>query len=260
MRYWFGGGPADYVVSPGDRINLTGEVSGYHAALVPGVRLWVWDHNTGERVTDLLDGAGQQVDHLISADYGEVTRFRGPDEVRRLLIGPEPADPTNPDDPDGDQPEDNQQRWIITSSDWPTIVSGVEARVSTLEQGGGGGEDPGDVIATAHPLIWTHPGPVEETRQSPHPYWNEEGKTQTIPRVRAQTTITSGQLTVSVLSIDPDTGTTTVVAALLLDAATPGGVVTPDAIISAGTGVTVAVELADESTDATDVTVQVMIR
>ncbi|MFE7462431.1 hypothetical protein ACWFMI_24580 [Nocardiopsis terrae] len=261
MRYWFGGGPADYVISPGQQAQLPGELVGYQTILVPGVRLWIYDHQTGARVTDLLDDSGDQVDHLVTGEHGAVPRFRGPDEAQRLLIGPEPTGSDNPEDPDDGN--GIQGWWVITSTDWPTIVGAVESRVNALEQGAGGGdggEDPGEVVGSAHPLIWTHPGPVEEDRTSPHPYFNDEGKGLIVPRVRAQATITTGELAVSVLRIDPDTGTHTVIAALALDATNPMGVVAPDAAISDGTGLTVAVERTTADDEVADVTVQVMIR
>lgn len=261
MRYWFGGQPADYVVSPGEQIHLTEEVIGYHVALVPGVRLWCYDHQTGERTTDLLDETGTPVAHLVTGEYGAIPRFRGPDEDRRLLIGPEPTGPAVPDPGEGDDPGEGQGRWLITTSDWPVITDRLDSRINALEDGGGGGgDDPGEVVATAHPLVWTHPGEVTEDRTSPHPVWNLEGKTQRVTTVRAQATITTGELTVSVLTIDPDTGTHTPIAGLLLDPDTGHAIVSPDAAVSHGTGLTVRVELGDTDDQAADVTVQVMIR
>ncbi|QVJ00313.1 hypothetical protein KGD82_16250 [Nocardiopsis eucommiae] len=258
MRYWYGGGPADYVISPGQQAQLPGETVGYQTILVPGVRLWAYDHGTGERVMDLLNASGDQVDHIIAGEYGDIPRFRGPDEVRRLLIGPEPTDPGDPDEDDGN---DAQGRWIITTSDWPTIVTAVEARVHTLEQGnGGGGEEPGEPSGSGHPLMWTHPGRVEEPRTSPHPYTNDIGRTQTIPRMRAQATVTSGELVCSVLTIDPDTGTQTVVAAVALTPDNPVGVFAPDATVSDGSGLTVRIEPGDVDDEIADVTMQVTIR
>lgn len=255
MRYWFGGSPADYVVSPGDQTQLTEEVIGYQAVLVPGVRLWVYDYDTGDRVTDLLDATGNLVDMLLTAEYGKIPRFRGPDEARRLLVGPEPTGPVNP----GEDEEEAQGRWIITTSDWPTIVNGLDTRIGVLEDGGGGGDDP-EVVATAHPLVWTHPGEVTEDRTSPHPVWNLEGKSQRVTVVRAQATVTSGELTCTVLTIDPDTGTTTPIGAVLLDTTTAHAVVSPDVTMSDGTGLTVAVERGTETDEVSDVTVQVMVR
>lgn len=257
MRYWFGGSVADYVVSPGEQIHVTEEVIGYHAALVPGVVLWVYDYQTGNRTTDLLDATGNQVDTIVTAEHGQVVRFRGPDEARRLLVGPAP---TTPGDPGEDDEVEAQGRWIITTSDWPTIVSGLDARVHALEDGGGGGDEPGEVVATAHPLVWSHPGQVEEDRTSPHPVWNLEGKSQRVTVVRAQATVVSGQVTCTVLRIDPDTQAHTVLAAVQLDTTTNHAMVAPDVTVSDGTGLTVAVALGDPDDEVSDVTVQVMIR
>jgi hypothetical protein len=260
VRYWYGGSPADYVVSPGQQTQLTEEVIGYQAVLVPGVRLWVYDYDTGARTTDLLDASGSPVDSVVTAEYGSIPRFRGPDEVRRLLIGPEPTGPIG--DGDGeDGAGEAQGRWIITSTDWPTITDRLDTRVTALENGAGsgGGETPGDVIATAHPLVWSLDGEAE-TRTSPHSYWNLEGKNQQVTRVRAQGSVISGTLAVHVLTIDPATNAPTVIAGLLLDAANPHATVTPDATVSDGTGLTVAVELGQPGDQVEDVTVQVMIR
>lgn len=260
MRYWFGGQPADYVISPGEQIPVTDETVGYQPILVPGVTLWAYDHSSGDRVTDLLDEHGDQVSALVSGEYGSIPRFRGPDEVRRLLIGPEPTGPINPgpgEDDDGEGGE-TQGRWLITTSDWPTIVNGLDSRIGALEDGGGG-DDP-EPVGSAHPLVWTHPGPVEEARTSPHPVWNLEGRNQRVTAVRTQATITTGELTISVLTIDPDTRETTPVAALLLSGDTDHATVTPNATWSDGTGLTVRVEPGDADDESSDVTVQVMVR
>lgn len=258
MRYWFGGSPADYVISPGQQAQLPGEMVGYQTVLVPGVRLWVYSYDTGDRVTDLLDATGNQVDSLLTAEYGAIPRFRGPDEIRRLLIGPEP---TGVDDPDpGDDPLEVQGRWIITTTDWPTIMSGLDTRIGALEDGGGGDPEDPEPAGSAHPLVWTHPDRVEESRTSPHPVWNLEGRSQRVTTVRAQATVTSGELLCQVMVIDPDTGTHTPIAALILDEETAHAVVTPDMIVSEGTGLTVRVEPGTVDDEAADVTVQVMVR
>ena len=259
MRYWFGGGPADYVISPGQQAQLPGEQVGYQTILVPGVRLWCYDHQTGERTTDLLDATGNQVGHIVTAEYGAVPRFRGPDEVRRLLIGPEPTGPAEPEPGGDDDPGENQGRWTITTVDWPVITDQLDTRIGAMEDGGGGGEDP-DPVGSAHPLVWTHPGQVAESRTSPHPVWNLDGRSQRVSTVRAQATITSGELTCTVMTIDPDTGTHTPIAALLLNESTGHAIVTPDAPVSGGTGLTVRVELGTADDEAADVTVQVMVR
>ncbi|WP_160051304.1 hypothetical protein [Nocardiopsis sp. FR26] len=253
MRYWFGGSPADYVISPGQQVQITTETIGYQTILVPGVRLWCYDYDTGDRTTDLLDASGSQVDHLVTVDYGAIPRFRGPDEVRRLLIGPEPADPGA-----GAETE-TPSRWIITSTDWPTIVSSLATRVTALEDTGGGGGEPIDAVATAHPLVWSLDGEAE-TRTSPHSYWNLEGKGQTVTKVRAQGNVIAGTLAVHVLTIDPVTQATTIIAALLLDSTNPHATTTVDAAVSDGTGLTVAVELGSDGDQIEDVTVQVMLR
>ena len=115
-------------------------------------------------------------------------------------------------------------------------------------------------MGSAHPLLWTHPNGLEEDRTSPHPVWNLEGRSQRVTAARAQATIESGELTVSVLRIDPDTGDTSTLAALQLDEDNQYSTVTPDASVSDGTGLTVRVEMDDEDDEISDVTVQVMIR
>ncbi|MEE2040164.1 hypothetical protein Q8791_23385 [Nocardiopsis sp. CT-R113] len=258
MRYWYGGSPADYVISPGQQVQLPGEVIGYQTVLVPGVRLWVYDYDTGDRTTDLLNAEGAAVDHLVTAEYGAIPRFRGPDEVKRVLIGPEPTTGGgDPEDPTGE----TQGRWVITTTDWPSITDRIDNRLTAVENGsgGGGGEDPGEWIGTAHPLVWSLDGDAETHTSRTH-YWNLEGKPQTVTRVRAQGIVTAGTLAVHVLKIDPDTGATTVIAATLLDSAAPWTIVAPEETISDGTGLTVAVELGTDADVVSDVAVQVMIR
>lgn len=246
-RYWFGDTPADFVVAPGVQYALTDDTTGYTAILMPGARLWAYDITTGVRTTDLLDDEGAAVTEVTAGGYGRIPRFRGPDGVQALLLGQ--AEDTF----DGiDDPPDLQQ-WVVNSLDWPSIVAGVEERVSTLESGGV------DVVATAHPMIWSMAGTVEDTT-SAHRYVNLEGTGQTIETVRAEADVTSGTLTVNVLTVDLDTEVSTVVATMDLTTAAPAATVTPDAAVSDGTGVTVQVALSDPADEVADATVQVMIR
>jgi hypothetical protein len=249
MRYWFGGQPADYVIASGPQVDVGDGTLGATAALVSGVVLHVWDITTGHRITDLLNATGEEVAELISEDRGLIPRFRGPDETKALLIGPAQVDPDTP-----------QDQWIITSTDWPTITDRLAERVAALEDGGGSGGDPGEVIATAHPMIWAVDGDVTEDRISAHRYWNLEGKSQTITAVLAQATVTTGSLTCTVYTIDPDTGVISPIGAVVLDTTTGRSSITPDAVVSAGTGVTVGIERGAETAEVADVTVQVMIR
>lgn len=249
MRYWFGGQPADYVIASGPQVEIGDGGLGATAALVSGVVLHVWDIASGDRITDLLDATGEGVAELASGDRGLIPRFRGPDEVKAVMIGPAQVDPETP-----------QEQWILTSTEWPTIVAALDGRVTALENGGGGGEDPGEVIATAHPMIWSVSGVVDDDSVSDHPYWNMEGKGQTITTIRAQAAVTAGSLTCTVYTIDPDTQARTPIGAVVLTSGTPVAAVSPDAAVSAGTGVTVGVERASSADDVANVTVQVMIR
>ncbi|WP_160051422.1 hypothetical protein [Nocardiopsis sp. FR26] len=246
-RYWFGDRPADFVVAPGAQADITTTQIGYEAILYPSARLWAYDYDTGERVTDLLDDTGAAVTEITSTSYGRVPRFRGPDGVQVLLLGQAEDYFDGTDDPP------DLDKWVLTSIEWPSIVAGIESRVSTLESGGV------DVVATAHPLIWSLPGAVED-HTSAHRYVNLEGTSQTIETVRASATVTSGTLTVRVLTVDMDTSVSTVATTITLDTTTQAALDTTDVTVTDGTGVTVQVELSDPADDVADVTVQVMIR
>ncbi|GAA4911204.1 hypothetical protein [Streptomonospora salina] len=245
-RYWFGESPADFVVVGGEQVTVTGEQVGYRAILYPGARLWVYDYATGTRISDLLDSSGASVTEITASSYGRIPRFRGPDDVRRLLIG------QAEDEFEGELPD--LHKWTMLTLDWPPILDSLTTRVADLEAGGG------DVIATAHPLIWALSGTVDTDHVSAHPYWAIEGREQTITAVRAQATVTTGQVTCRVLTIDATTGDTTPVAAVVLDTTTDTATVTPDAAVSDGTGVTVEVERGTTSDEVADITVQVMLR
>lgn len=246
-RYWFGEQPADFVVATGEQVTITGEQVGYRAILYPGARLWVYDYTSGTRLTDLLDSSGAAVSEITASSYGRIPRFRGPDEVRRLLIGQ-----AEDEFAEGELPD--LHKWAMTTLDWPPIIDTLTGRVAELEAGDG------DVIATAHPLIWALSGTLDTDHVSQHPYWAIEGRAQTVTAVRAQATVTTGKVTCRVLTIDPSTGATTPVAAVVLDTTTDTATVTPDAAVSDGTGVTVEVERGTTSDEVADITVQVMLR
>lgn len=247
MRYRFGDSPADFVVSPGEQVDIAAEQIGYTAVLYPGARLWAYDTETGARVTDLLDASGAEVTEITATSYGRIPAFRGPDGVTVLALGQAEDDFTGDDDPP------DLARWILTSTDWPGIVAGIEQRVAVLEDGDG------EVLPSAHPLIWTMAGTVEDAT-SPHRYVNLEGKAQTITRVHAMVAALTGGVTVRVLTVDMSTGVSTVVETLLLTAAGAAVDTVSDVPVSDGTGVTVQVELSDPADEAEDLTVQVMIR
>lgn len=250
MRYWFGGQPSDYVIAPGEQVLLSDESVGYQPLLVPGVTLWVYDYETGDRLTDLLDGTGSPVEDLRTSDYGLIPRFRGPDEVRRVLVGPAP-------EPNGEEEQSSPGRWVLTSTDWPVIVAQVENRVAVLEDAPGDGEEGPEPVATAHPMIWSQA--QVQARTSSHRYVNLEGRQQTVTVVRAEAGVVSGQVDVHLLTVDMVTGTATVGAAVSLTSEAPTNTISPNLSVSAGTGVTVSVEVA-EGTEAEGLTVQVMIR
>ncbi|MGW5877790.1 hypothetical protein ACWFMI_14740 [Nocardiopsis terrae] len=252
MRYWFGGQPSDYVIAPGEQVLLTDESVGYQPLLVPGVVLWVYDHETGDRLTDLLDGTGNPVEDLRTSDYGLISRFRGPDEVRRVLIGPAPQSSGEEEEPS------SPGRWVLTSTDWPFIITQVEDRVVALEDNPGGGEEGPEPVATAHPMIWSQAGEIQP-RTSAHRYVNLENRQQRVTVMRAEASVVNGQVDVHLLTVDPVTGTATVGAAVALTPEAPTNTITPDLAVSTGTGVTVGVE-ALEDTNAEGLTVQVMIR
>ncbi|GAA1456981.1 hypothetical protein NE857_09095 [Nocardiopsis exhalans] len=253
MRYWFGGQPSDYVIAPGEQLPLGDDTIGYQPLLVPGISLWVYDYDSGERLIDLLDDTGSPNTELRTSDYGLIPRFRGPDEVQRALIGPAPL-------PENDQGEEENTpgRWVVTSSDWPTIIAQVNRRVTRLEDEGTDGGDDGEIIATAHPMLWSQAGELQ-ARASPHRYVNLEGRTQIITRLRAEAGVSEGQVDVHLLAVDLDTGSTSIIAAVSLTEDSPASMVSPEVTISVGTGVTVEVVLSDDAV-AEDLTVQVMIR
>jgi hypothetical protein len=253
MRYWFGGQPSDYVIAPGEQVPLGGETVGYQPLLVPGITLWVYDYDTGERLSDLLDDTGSPTDALETSDYGLIPRFRGPDEVKRALISPAP-EPS----PSEEERDFVQGRWVVTSTDWPTIIAQVGQRVTRLEDEGAGGGDNSELVATAHPMIWSQAGELQ-SRVSPHRYVNLEGRTQTITMMRAEAAVIEGQVDVHLLTVDMETTKTSIIAAVSLTADAPKSVVAPNMAVSMGTGVTTEVALTDNTT-AEDLTVQVMIR
>ncbi|WP_435112014.1 hypothetical protein [Nocardiopsis synnemataformans] len=253
MRYWFGNSPSDFVVAPGAQHELTPEMFGYAAVLVPGARLWAYDTGTGARITDLLDDQGAMVTEITANGYGRIPRFRGPDSVQQLLLGQAEDEFDGVDDP----PE--LHKWIVASTEWPAVTAALDTRVTALEDGAGTGPDPGEVVATSHPLMWGGEE-VTEDRISPHVYWNDEGRGQTITSIRAQAAVASGQLTVTVYTVDPDTDVHTPVGAVTLTPTTARSRITSDAPVSADTGLTVGVERGTEADEVTRVTVQVMIR
>ena len=78
MRYWFGGGVADYAVSLG---------AGNAVLFEPGATLECWTAQTGgTRLDDLLDAGATPVTSVVAGDgstvpVGAVPRFQAEDEV-----------------------------------------------------------------------------------------------------------------------------------------------------------------------------------
>ncbi|CAM4072117.1 hypothetical protein [Nocardiopsis rhodophaea] len=250
MRYQFGGTPADFVVAPGHQVQLTPDTLGSQAVLVPGAQLWVWHPDTGDRLTDLLDHRGEPASEITADDHGAVPRFRGPDEVKKVLIG---QAPTSSGEDAGEL-----TRHLLASTDWPADVAKLNTRITALETSSGDDNSGGDYVATAHPMMWHMGGPLE-TKRSPHAYHNLEGRPQTITVLRAQATITAGEVSVRVLTIDPATGEGTVAASVTVTPGTPWALIRPHVEVSDGTGVTVEVDVPEEA-EAEDLTVQVTIR
>lgn len=239
-RYWFGNQPADFVVAPGDHVELTSTLTGMEAVLAPGVTLWCWDYTTGDRITDLLDEHGSPIAEVTTDSYGRLPRFRGPDGVERMLIG---------QPPDGD--EEKPRHTILTTS-YPDIVEGLRTRIAALEADSGG-----EYTSSAHPLIWTQSD--VETRISPHVVANLDGREQTVTHVRAAATVDAGgQVGVTVYTVDLGTGTHTARQVLQLTDTTPDITVTPTWTVPDGQGLTVGVDLVAGT--ATDLTVQVMTK
>ncbi|MEU6614499.1 hypothetical protein [Streptomyces parvus] len=72
MRYEFGAGIADYVVTPSDGLWAVGA----------GATVTFWDAAAdGTQHTDLLDAAGSPVSQITADEYGSLPAFRGPDGV-----------------------------------------------------------------------------------------------------------------------------------------------------------------------------------
>ncbi|MFQ6851282.1 glycosyl hydrolase family 28-related protein [Streptomyces sp. 35M1] len=72
MRYEFGAGIGDYVVTPSDGLWAVGTgatITFYDAA------------EDGAQYTDLLDAAGLPITHIVADDYGALPRFQGPDDI-----------------------------------------------------------------------------------------------------------------------------------------------------------------------------------
>jgi len=239
-RYWFGNQPSDFVVAPGDHVELTSTLTGMEAVLAPGVTLWCWDHTTGDRITDLLDEHGNPIAEVTSDSYGRLPRFRGPDGVERMLIG---------QPPEGD--EEKPKHTILTTS-YPDIVEGLRTRIAALEADSGG-----EYTSSAHPLIWTQSD--VETRISPHVVANLDGREQTVTHVRAAATVDAGgQVEVTVYTVDLATGTHTARQVLQLTDVAPSATVVPTWTVPDGQGLTVGVDLVAGT--ATDLTVQVMTK
>ncbi|MBB6172161.1 hypothetical protein HNR23_002221 [Nocardiopsis mwathae] len=250
MRYQFGGTPADFVVAPGQQVQVGPDTLGATAVLIPGARLWVWDPDTGDRLTDLMDHRGEPVAEITADSSGAVPRFRAPDEVKRVLVG------QAPDTSSGDAGE--HSRHLLASTDWPADVTKLNTRITALENTTGGDDGGGDYVATAHPMMWHMGGPLE-SRRSPHPYHNLEGRNQTIIVLRAQATITEGTIGVRVVLLDPDTRGGAVAASVTITPEEPWALIRPQVEVSDGTGVTVEVDVPEEA-EAEDLTVQVTIR
>lgn len=245
-RYWFGDQAADVVVAPGDQTEVDA-LLGYTAVLAPGVALHCYDYTTGDRTTDLLDASGTPVGEIVTGQDGRIPRFRGPDGVERMVIGQDPATLPPEADPAG-------HRWTILTTSYPDIVDGLRTRIADLEADAGG-----EFTSSAHPLLWASTGAVS-THVSPHQVANLDGRSQTVTAVRASAALdAASELTVTVSTVDLDTGALTPVETLSLTTAEPVDVVEDPAwVVPDGAGLVVGVEVDQGS--AEDLTVQVMVK
>ena len=243
-RYWFGDQPADVVVAAGDQVEVASLI-GYQAVLAPNVALHLFDYTTGDRIVDLLDGTGAPATEVRTGDDGRIPRFRGPDGVERMYIGQDPA--TIPEEADP-----SAYRWTILTTSYPDIVDGLRQRVAALEADSGG-----EYVSSAHPLLWAVPGEIE-SQVSAHVVVNLDGRDQTVTHVRASATIPAGvTATVTVYTVDLDTGTQTPAETLTLTETVPATAVVPTWVVPDGAGITVGVETDGE---ASDLTAQVMVK
>ncbi|WP_217545560.1 hypothetical protein [Streptomyces sp. GbtcB6] len=77
MRYQFGAGAADFVVTPADGL----------WSVAQGAVLTFWDSaHDGTQYTDLLNSGGESVSSITSDTYGAVPSFAGPDEVTGMWV------------------------------------------------------------------------------------------------------------------------------------------------------------------------------
>jgi len=245
-RHWFGDQTADVVVAPGEQVEVDA-LLGYTAVLAPAVALHLYDFDTGDRVTDLMDATGGAISSIVTGPTGRIPRFRGPDGVERLSIGQDPA--TLPVDAD---PTTHQ--WTILTTSYPDIVSGLRDRVAALEA-----ESGGEYTSSPHPVFWTAAGPVE-AHTSDHRPANLDGRAWVVTAVRASAMLAADStLTVTVSTVDLDTGALTPVQTLTLTSAAPAAtVLAPEWEVPAGVGLTVGVAIG--AGGAQNLTVQVMVR
>lgn len=243
-RYWFGDQPADVVVAAGTQVEVA-SLLGYMAVLAPNVGLHLFDYTTGDRVLDLLDSTGQPATHIATGDDGRIPRFRGPDGAERMYIGQDPA--TLPEEADP-----AVHRWTIVTTSYPDIVAGLRTRIADLEADSGG-----EYVSSAHPLLWAVPGEIE-SQVSAHTVANLDGRDQAVEVIRASASLAENTTaTVTVYTVDLDTGTRTPVENLTLTTATPATTVIPTWVVPDGAGLTVGVEVDGA---AEDLTVQVMVK
>lgn len=253
MRHWFGGGVPDFVIAPGQQVEREDGGIGYLSLLSPDVPLWVYDPRSGERVTDLLDSHSEPVSEILSGPYGELPRFRGPDEVRQLLIGQALPDP-DPDDEDAQREE--PPRFSLVTTEIVELLATAERRIADLEESAGDGE----TSASSHPLMWHVDGEVS-SRRSHGVYVNMEGRSQRVTGLRARLSDVDPDtvVTVRLLALDPVTGADSVLGEIDLSASRTAHQRWPDEVLSNGAELTTEVELTGEGS-AEHLTVQVMVR
>lgn len=130
MRHWFGGAIPDFVVTPGHQVDSEGGGFGHLALLSPNASLWVYDLESGERLTDLQDAYGEPVNEVLSGPYGELPRFRGPEGTRQVLVGQAPLF-TDPEE--GGEQDEQTLRFILTTTDLADLLTLAEQRITELE-------------------------------------------------------------------------------------------------------------------------------
>lgn len=257
----------------------------YGGELAPGAKLQVFqDRARTSRITDVTDLFTSQpfAEGTVVCNALARFRFRVPDAVATgpVFVSPVGSSVTYQVDPDDTagrvatleaEQSSTQDNLAALSGrvDSNETTAGTAHQIATDLQGSVGAAEgvapldsgalvPGGNLPAA-PLVWSLAGALETDHVSAHPYTNLGGRGQTVPTVRAQAAVTSGEVTCRLLRIDT-AGTTSEAAALVLDTTTDTATAAPGAAVAAGEGLTVEVVRGTTSDEVADVTVQVMLR